>query len=59
MTKHLVVICYSSCVEVNALIYQSDDVVKYCSTRLWTCVYIKSRLSYGPPVIVGTCGVDL
>ena len=28
MTKPLVVKGYSSCVEVNALIYQSDDVVK-------------------------------
>ena len=51
---------YSSCVEVNAFIYQSDDVVKYCWTGLRTCVsnnillWTSSYSRYpwgGPPVI--------
>ena len=42
MTKPSVIKGYSSCVEVNALIFQSDVVVKSCWTRIWT--YMSSHI---------------
>ena len=61
MTKPSLVIGYSSFVELNALFYQSDDVVRSCWTRPKTCMYqvmilmktsSYSRYPWGGPLVM-------